>query len=244
MFEQFRNYVGYGRLLCYKNRDQGDTAQLEGIYISLNGMMGNDDIITKKSLAERYEATMKQLEVAPGIYRRCSNPDHWGSNPNNFTRDNRGQLEIAMAVMGDTKRLTESRNYILKRCGFHQNTKHGTDDPENKTKIPDFMSPGQEAVYVRALGGNISRLALYVLDLGLLADLYFRKNDRTYDNMLANQILFANKYKPTFISKLALKLYKKTDFLEKIDAYYLEDADHNGLTPMAKLYRAAYEKLT
>lgn len=244
MFDQFRNYVGYGGLLCYKDRDQGDTAQLEGIYISLNKMIGVDtDIITRKSLDDRYAHSIKQLQVAPGVYRRNSNVDHWGSNPTNLSRDNRSMLEISMALIGDRKRLKEAATYILKRFGFHQNVKHGTGDPENKNKIPDFITPGELSTYIRGLNVKLARPLLYFLDLGLLADLYFRKGHRYYDNMLANKILFDNYISPTFISRYALKQYLKTDFKEQIDRYYSEDGDCNGLLPMAKLYRVAFDKI-
>ena len=245
MFDQFRNYIGYGKLLCYKDRDQGDTAQLEGIYFSLNKMMGiTTDIITKKPLQDRYNAVIKELEVEPGVYRRCSNVDHWGSKPDNLSRDNRSQLEIGMAIMEDRKRLKEAALYILKRGGFHQNVRHGTDDPENKWKVPDFITPSELAVYIRGLKIPFMKPILYILDSFLLLDLKFRVGDRTYDNMLANQMLFHATYNPTLISKYALKKYKDTDFREKIDFYYTEDDGRNGLLPMAKLYRAAYEKLS
>lgn len=245
MIEQFRNYIGYGGLLCYKDRDQGDTCQLEGIYISLNIMADNKtDIITKKSIVDRYMMVINRLEVAPGVYRRCSNSDHWGSNPNNLSRDNRSMLEIAMAVIGDKSRLKTAALYILKRFGFHQNIKHGTDDPENKNKIPDFISPGELSTYIRGLNIKILKPLLYILDLGLLADLYFRKGHRYYDNMLANKMLFDNYMSPTFISKYALKKYLQTNYQEQINSYYSEDGDNNGLWPMAKLYKVTYEKFT
>lgn len=231
LYERLLNqYTGYGGILCQKDRDQGDSAQREGLTIALLSMMGEQE----ESNA-RLMLAIGQLEVRDGVYRRCSNPHHWGSNPNNLSRDQRAMLELAMALQEDKWWLKRAALYIIKRCGFHQNTHPGTDAPKDMWKIPDIVSPGELAVYIRGLDLKLLYPFLYLLDLGLLIDIKTRKK---WDgaNMSAINIMYANIKMPTTISKLASKLYKWEEAIQQITKYYTTDNDNNGIPPLGAMY--------
>lgn len=230
--ELVSKYTGYDCLICQNDRDQGDTCQREGLLISLLALQNST-----RSLAKgRYFKVIQHLKVAPGIYRRNSDPNHWGSNPNNLSRDQRSMLEIAMASVGDTLELKGAAKYIFKRFGFHQNTHPGTDG--DRWKIADIVSPSELAVYIRGLNLWYLRPALYFLDIGLLLDIYFRKN-RLWDadNMLTMNILYATNKYPTCLAKLAALKHNGSnpDPMVQIEKYYTNE-DNNGIPPLGDMY--------
>lgn len=214
-------YYGYDGLICQRDGDQGDTAQREGLNLCLNPS------------SERLALVKSKLKVSKGIYRRNSDPDHWGSNPNNLSRDQRAMLELAFAMNGDKQELSEAACYIGKRFGFHQNVHPGTDAAEGFRKVPDVVSPGELAVYIRGLDKWWLRPLLYVLDLGLLVDIKYRKK---WDgaNMGAINILYANQKYPTLVAKLAKKMCPWTDYKKEIINYYSDD--NNGIPALGEMY--------
>lgn len=230
-------YSGYGNIICQNNRDQGDSCQREGTCVALLVLDGHN-----YEGNERLKHSLSQLRVAPGVYRRSPNLHYWGSNPNNLSRDQRAMLELAMALCEDKKNLKEAGLYLLKRGGFHQNTHPGTDAPDDAWKIPDIVSPGELAVFIRGLDAWWLYPLLYVLDLGLLVDISTRKK-RLWDadNMLAVNIIYANKKYPTLVAKLAKKLYNWQSAMEQIKAYYTND-DNNGIPPLGKMYLHVIKK--
>lgn len=240
MKPSIKNHLGYDGILCQTNKDQGDSAQREGLYAVLSKLNGDEyDIATDETMSLRYHTVMNKLQTAPGVYRRNSDPSHWGSNPTNFTRDQRGMLELAMGAMGDLNRLRQSGAYLLKRCGFHQNTRHGTDNAS--WKIPDIVSPGELANFARHLLGNISYIPNILLDLGLILDVLTRSK---WDgaNMCAVNIMSALVNKPTPAVYVAWKLLKKTEYKEEIRHYYSNDGGLNGLPPLGDYYLTVINK--
>ncbi len=227
--DKIENYFGYDGLIAQKDGDSGDTAQREGLYISLLNLSSSSD-----ESRQRFLSSIDKLEVRDGVYRRCSNPHHWGSNPNNLSRDQRAMLELAMALQKDKWWLKRSALYIIKRCGFHQNTHPGTDAPKDMWKVPDIVSPGELAVYIRGLDLKLLYPLLYLLDIGLLIDIKTRKK---WDgaNMSAINILYANSVMPTFFSKLALKMIPKLEYIKEIRNYYTNE-NNNGIPPLGEMY--------
>lgn len=252
-YSDFQKYEGYGTLISQANGDSGDTAQREGIFIALSSMALIAKDYSGTPLKERLiNRTLNKLEASPGVYRRGADPSEWYYKTDNFSRDQRAMLEIAMATVGAKDKLYESMMGLVKRFGFHQNTRKGTDDVANGWKIPDIVSPGEISTYIRGLtnGSKIGQILAYpylcVLDLFTVGDLYSRKS-RLYDadNMMAVQVLFNYLYTPTFVSRYVMKEYLKTDWLYRVGEYYSEKPDEfgnerNGIAPMPALFKQAY----
>lgn len=231
---EFKKYLGYGQLISQKDMDQGDTAQRCGHVLSYLKLVGADSF-NNISLDQYYDLVFSELQIQPGIYRRSSDPSYWGSDPRNLSRDQRSGLESAMLVFGDTKKLKESKDYIIGRSGFHQNSRAGVEREDKR--IPDIVSPGELRLYSTGIGR-------YFFDLMLFGDLMLRKdNNYDTDNMLALQMLICYKIKPTFLSKLAMKKYLKTNFMDRVYDYHRIDGFHNGCEPIAWLTDYAYLKL-
>lgn len=241
----FLPYIGFGGALSQKDLDQGDSSQRDGLFYALAGLLKLPKDFIGRDLSQGWSEVVKLHEAAPGLYRRSPDPAYWGHRPDNFSRDQHSVLRLGMAAMGDQARIKESGTAMIKRFGFHQNTHRGTDDPNDAWKIPDIMTPGELTVFIRGLSAWYLYPLLLVLDLALFIDLLLRKNDNwDQDNMLAINLLYAYKKYPTPGSWLAMKLYKRTNFMDRIYNYYRDDNGNNGLAPMYDLYKLAYEELT
>jgi hypothetical protein len=249
----FSNYLDEYNLIVQKNKDPGDSAQRTGIYLTLMKLSGFEYDWRDIPLDMRYTMAIMMYRVdTNGTYARTPSRDSWASCPHNFSRDQRAMLELAMAVMGDKKELKRSMKKILLRGGFHQNVRHGTDDPDNKWKVPDFITPGQITTYIRGiftskLAQIVSQPTLMVLDLGLLFDVAMRADSHDIDNMLATKLLFDYKVNSTFVSRFAMRKYLTTDFMEKIARYHSEEIDlygnkKNGIRPFITLFKEAYRR--
>lgn len=249
----FSNYVDDHNIIVQANKCGGDSAQRMGIYLTLTKLAGSDVDWKGLPLSMRYYIAMIMYRVdAEGTYARHPNTSEWFGNPENFSRDQRAMLELAMAVMGDKAELLRSMKKIISRGGFHQNVRHGTDDPDNSWKVPDFITPGQISTYIRGIfTSKLAQMAtqpiLMLLDLGLLVDITLRADSHDIDNMLATKMLFDYKVNSTVISRFAMRKYVTTDFMEKIAEYHGEGYDRygnkkNGIEPFIELFREAYSK--
>ncbi len=222
------------------NGDSGDSSARGGHFYALVGMLDKNSPVN-----DNYEECMKGHEVRPGLYRRTNDLNHWGSNPNNFSRDQWQAMQLGFAVQGDKKRLSESMIALLLRGGFHQNIHIGTEGHGNwrDYKIPDISHPTHFSVFIRAF--NLWWLApiLWICDLTFLGDLYFRKDIIDIDNMILPQMAYAQLVLPTPVSRLAWRLYDKEDALKKIDRYYLVGPDYNGIRGFAPLFHKLVEAI-
>lgn len=114
-----------------------------------------------------------------------------------------------------------------------------------KTKIapyrfPDILSPLFVSSVIRAYGNFLGYPILVLLDLFMLADvIHFRKlNLWDADNMLAQNVMYANELMPTFVSRLAKRLYAKTDYKFQLANYHCKPLE-SGITnckPLGELY--------
>lgn len=233
--EQLIPYRDTYGMICQYDGDSGDTAQRQGLNVVLLSL-ANHNIEAEHQM----NITIKELKADEGIYRRTANPDHWGYNPNNLSRDQRAMLELAMAATGNPE-LKVAAKYIFKRGGFHQNTHPGTDADAKAWKIPDYVSPGELAVYIRGLNMWYLYPVLTVLDLGLVADVFFRSR---WDgaNMSAVNILYANKKYRTVFSVLAKRLMPKEEYKKEIKHYYF--LEKNGIPPLGDMYIEVINMLT
>lgn len=222
---RFINHFKFG-VITQNDGDTGDSSQRCGTYITLKCIVDED-------VKEEWSMFKKQLMVLSGRFRRSPVKESCWSRPSNLSRDQLSILKLGMAAIGDIFILNQTMKEQLKRLTFHQNFLHGNEI--EYWKMPDIMNPHEISVWVR--GNKIWWLypLLLILDLGFFADLMFRKHTPwDYDNMLAQNLMFAVKYMPTFISKVAFKLYQKTDFLKRLHIYHVEF--HNGCPPMYDLF--------
>lgn len=223
--EEFKKYLGYDGIISQKDLDQGDSAQRCGHYLAFMKLIGVEESFNGP-LKDYYQTVFQKLQIEPGVYRRSSNLEYWGANPNNFSRDQRTGLESAMVAFNDLEKLSESRKLIFKRLGLHQNY--------------DIVSPGEMRLYT-------SRQHIWerwIWDLFLFGDLALRKDDNyDVDNMLCLQILICYCVKPTLLSKWAMKKYLKTNFMDRVYNYHRIDGQNNGCEPLAWLADYAYFKL-
>ncbi len=227
--------------------DSGDSAQRTGTLYAMTALLdkpSSANTLMQKHLGMSYEKSMAVLEAAPGVYRRSSDPAHWGYNSNNFSRDQWSILQLAFAANGDKKRLVESMKALIGRKLLHQNVHPGTDAAPDFRKFPDVAHPSHFSVFIRGMGWWWMYPILAVIDLLLLADVALRcfhdpANDA--DNMLAQQLLYAQKY-TTPASYVAMQIYRLTNWRTKLRAYH--GPARNGIPPLAALIELAYDVKT
>lgn len=257
-----KNYTDSYGLITHKDGDSGDGLQRNATYHILKKLLSNDyyglDI-------ELYRTAMDKFEVKPGIYVRHPDVSKWYSNPNNCSRDQISIALLAMCMFNDTARVNRFVLALIKRFGFFQNHHMGTDVetleqvqaglsqklPEfcklpiakilqkiKQYRIPDVPTPSVISSILRSYRSYFFYPALIAIDLFLLLDvLVFRKNNPwDADNMLAANILVANTVMRTPISMLAMSLYKKTDYKEKIYDYYTLQGTTDLCKPLGMLY--------
>lgn len=242
IIQKFIPYLGYGNIISQKDMDQGDSAQRTGLFWALTKLLEIPKESVNSAINDSYDSQMNKLTVSPGIYRRSPNPSYWGYKEDNLSRDQWAMLQTAFAVNNDHDRLKESMIQLVKRGFFHQNTRAGTDDPQNKWKMPDISLPNHLSTFIRGMNWWILYPLLLVFDLGFFLDLYFRKNQKwDYDNMLAIQLLYANIKFKTPWSHFAMKKYDQVDALNCIHNYYRVDNGNNGIEPMYELYKEAFD---
>jgi hypothetical protein len=249
VYEMIRPQV-VGQEIRQADLDGGDSAQRTAHFWAITGMLDGSfsgRLQISRSLLLYYPLSMQSHEVEPGVYRRTSDPTHWGSNPNNFSRDQFQALQLAFAVQGDKQRLKESMLALAKRFFLHQNYHIGTDTSGTwkDYKVPDLAHPSHFSVFIRGMDLSWLKPALYILDLHFLADLFFRrKTPHDYDNMLVPQLAYANLESPTWVSKLAWKLYDKKDALEKIRAYHTTENGNNGINGFYELFKLLEQRVS
>lgn len=235
ILQEMKTYVR-GDTIAQADFDEGDSACRVGTFFALGGMSK----IAAPYVLE-YEKAISAHTVRPGIYRRAADLHHWGYNENNLSRDQWSSLQLTFAVREDKQRLKESALQVLKQFGFMQNVHPGTGFPQDYRKLPDILHPNNVSVFIRGMNLWYLRPLLPVIDLFYLGDVLTRSftdeaNDR--DNLLAPSLLYANVKYPTLVSKLAMKLYLKSNFVSKLYAYH--SVERNGILPLADLFVYAY----
>lgn len=243
--ESLPKYMGYGGALSQKDLDQGDTSQRVGTLITLLALIikKNNDKELYNRFVEVYKKdfvqSIEQLEAGFGFYRRSPDPNFWGYDAYNLSRDQFGIIKLGLAASGQKFKLFKAFLRHASRLFFHQNIHRGWGEPGNK--MPDVLNPNEVSVYLRGLVGLFSYPILTILDLGLLVDVYLRKfNKWDADNMLAQNLLFANNNAPTYPSKIAMYFYLKTDFLERLKDYHNNESAGNPCEPLYWLYLMAF----
>lgn len=252
ILNRLRRYRDQWGLITQKDKDGGDTCQRTGSAYALMAALGCEVDDRDKPLVEGFLYDLDKLRVAPGRYVRhpiANEPVNgrytpWYGNPNNFTRDQSVVLQAAMVLLGTTKELRELFEVRKKNKFLHFNTESYDEIEEKVVKFPDIPAPIEFAQFIRGLDLWYLRPLLYILDLQLLTDLYFRqRNIRNLwdsDNMMLPVILSCLCKWPTFWGKLARKLYAKTDAANRYREYYSEAYGRNGINPLGDLYETAF----
>ena len=241
-------------LVVQKDGDQGDSAYRSAIFSFLL------TVLKHPQAKDYYEVMIHNLSVKPGVFHRTNNPNHWGFNPNNMSRDQAAAVLLASSVAGDNGTIDEFYTNAYKRnelveipkygkalsianyiIAFHQNVHPGTDAPPEFRKVPDVLGLGEGRNEIRRKHQWWKYPVLVLKDIGFLIDLKLRKQRLwDYDSLLAKDLIYANMVMPTPISKLAAKLYSKTDYISRIRNNYADE--NNGIEPLGELYEMACRK--
>lgn len=230
------NYRDAYGLITQKDTDGGDTACRTGVYYALLGILKVpfDDVgrVTSKGL----EKDISRLTVGDEFVRHPK-AGSWWSNPRCFSRDQHSMLMLAAAANNRPDLLARLAKPIIKRGGFHQND---LEDTNNKWKIPDLLTPGELSVYIRGMRMKLLYPILYLTDILLIADNYFRtKQLWDSDNLIAARLMYEQQNWPTFLTEINCYLYAKNDHQDRIRFNY--SAEKNGIPPLGELYTTACE---
>lgn len=257
-----KNYTDKFGLITNADKDSGDALQRNSTYLILLKLMESD---IHGLSAQEYVNKLSKFEVKSGTYVRNPDPDKWYSNPNNCSRDQISLAAYAMCLYKDKHRMNRLLCAMAKRGFLFQNYHMGTDVPTleqvDKTvsklwpsflrkpilnikhnispyRIPDIMTPSFVSTIIRTYKCYPLYPLLLLLDIFPLLDvLHFRKGNLwDSDNMLASQILTFDEVMTTPWIKLAKKLYKKTDYKQRILNYYFKDNQLDLCKPLGELY--------
>lgn len=235
MVSVFNYRDGYG-LIAQKDFDGGDCANRTGVYYTLLALLNMPFDDVGRATVNGLNKDISRL-TSGEEYIRHPHPKEWWSNPRYFSRDQHSMLMLAAAANKDKKLLWRLVKPIIKRFGFHQNDR---EDSNNKWKVPDILSPGELSVLIR--GFKIIPLypLLYIIDLFLITDNYFRNKQLwDYDNLVAARLMYEQQNWPTFLTEINCYLYAKNDHKDRILFNYSEEK--NGIPPLGELYAYACE---
>ena len=164
-----------------------------------------------------------------------------------MTGDQMLPLLSALALGGYVRVAREHIKLRAQRLFLHFSTENdGKDAGPLKTKLPDPPRPKELSLLIRAGGYTYLYPLLYLFDLVLIADVlvvrrWSERNKWDFDNQLLPVVLASVRVMPTFISRLAGKLYTKTDAPDRLLNYH--SAKHNGIEPLGRLMVEAFHAL-
>lgn len=121
--------------------DTGDSAQRVGSFLFLTWIVGEVNAVLSSKL-------LTALQSSRGRFRRSSDPKHWGFRPSNLSADQLSVLRLAMSAL-NYRVFNDTYKQQFLRFGFHQNFLRGTDDLDEKWKLPDIMRPEELACWIR-----------------------------------------------------------------------------------------------
>lgn len=250
ILERMSEYRSNG-LISQLDKDMGDTLQRTGSYYTLLHFLGSEIDDLGRPLAQGYQEDMQQLTFKAGIFRRSNDPEYWGYNPSNCSRDQVFAAQTAIVAFRDFERGRVLFNRFLKRGFLNQNVRHNwiyAWDDRYVWKIPDIPTPSQLSLLLRGLGNRLVYPLIFTLDAFIIADIkIFRSLNKRelwdYDIKTLPALIAANSYLPTIWSRLGLKIYlsEREDVVQRIQ-YYNRD-EFNGIQPLADLYNLALAKM-
>lgn len=230
-------YIDSNLQIVQADGDGGDSLNRIGCY----GVCSQNYTLADEMLASN------SAHLPPGRYCRNPKPGAWFSNPNNVTRDQMLPVEAYWAVSGNIAAARQHLKLRLKRALLHfshENDGYDSGLPLVR-KMPDVPSPVEICVILRA--ASIFKPLLHILDIALIIDVTImrnlnERNKYDLDNQLLPCILACKEIYPTYLSKLAAKLYSKTDAASRLKDYHAEGPGKNGIKPLGDIMARAFEK--
>jgi hypothetical protein len=238
-------------LISQLDKDMGDTLQRTGSYYTLLHFLGAEYDDQGRTLLDGYTQDMNELTYNNGIYRRSNDPQYWGFNPNNCSRDQIFAAQAAIVTYRDFPRGRDLFKQFFKRGFLNQNSRHNWAypwDANYKWKIPDIPTPSQLSLLLRGLGNRLVYPLVFILDVFIIADIqFFRRLDSRqlwdFDIKILPALIAANSYLPTIWSRWGLSLYLRNhqDIVQRIQHY--NQKEFNGIQPLADLYDLSLAKM-
>lgn len=247
---------------------QGDSFQRAGFYfvgihlLYINGLISESDYQAK---AREYIARVDTLKGSyPGVYRRGSEPNTWSHSQLTMSRDQVLSNIVALGLAGKKVRGNRLLTILLSNATrlmlFTTNIYPNKPAKWYQIKFPDLTGFGVYAAYIRAFEKQQLKPLLYLFDLSLLANaalITYRlaKNPDYSDELTFQASLIQSQLSmPTFLSKLAARIYNKrpkagpphlgyeSDYGPQtaLDQYF----SYNNLSaPIDDVYRPTLQKL-
>lgn len=239
----FSKNIGHSDLICQNDGDQGDTCQRVGTFYFLASILNIQESYRGKEIVTSFIQDAYNLSsngVRSGRFRRHNNPSAGWYSDRQLSRDQKSILMLAFAQFGFKGRLYEAFKDNASRLFFHQNT---LADDGKSFQFPDVMVPNEFSAIIRGLDMWYLIPFLYVLDISFILEVMFFRNTKPwdYDNMLAQQLFYAQIKYPTFISKYTYKIYQNTNFLERLKKYHKDFA--NGIPAIYDMFVDVNNKL-
>jgi len=215
-----------------QNWDGGDTIQREGMFLCAMWYHRQANRITDVQWVEmwvRYGQIVDKLNANNWALRRHPDSSKWYYETNRMSRD---QLTSNLCALG------YCRPYMLKSLLwkhmwrallFTTNTRQNAalpGTPEYKWKLPDITFSSIWGSYIRGLDWKALWFLLPLCDMELLVNSaiiwYKVKKDPTFCDHLSQQMLLlqASHRMPTWVSRLAMWVYKKVDPQRALDLYF------------------------
>jgi hypothetical protein len=229
-------------LIVQKDGDAGDQAHRHSTLYCMLKWLGVKKGYLGLTVDLEYYAGISVLNL-DGKWRRAAFPNGaWWTYPHNFSRDQMIPTLIGLGLFSNFNPTVNKLYHktfwdIIKRFGFHDNwypNGYKPGDAKYRLKVPDFITPGEVATYLRYLdlgpiGSFIRKIALNILDLSLLFDIWNRNRlaikkikDKPdghidHDLQLVLQLASAQNSVSTFVSDKAIEYYKSTADYGTID---------------------------
>ena len=248
----------YGMFVNKFTRSGDEALQRLGMYYFIQALLFRNDIIKLNvlgymDLADEYESKLNQLRVNTGVYRRHPNNNE-NSDPHNVTRDQLTPNMLAMGIFDLKEELIKLQTAIKNRWYFYQNIERNGLFQTGLYKIPDIQGPEHRAAYERFfLIPWYKKPLLYLSDLWFLIGTIWRiKQSRTTeisdcsdDINLILMLIQSQEYQPTFLSRLAIKVYSKfignapnsygsTGVQSRLDCYFREESGREPFNEVIK----------
>lgn len=150
------NFLDEEGFIVQKDKDGGDSLNRLGHLYSLLFLLGYQQDLQGRPLAEGFRAQLKKVTVRPGLYRRHWDKQKWYYNENTTSRDQYTPVVIAAGLLGEKQIINDIVGYLKQNGGNYPNT-ISNEDPTGPPKTPDILLPGS-AADLRRGGGDISGL--------------------------------------------------------------------------------------
>lgn len=179
--------------------DAEDQLNRVGLLVSSFAIL---DQLNEETLS--FAMTARASLQVDGVYKR-----HVNGNHENVSADQLIPMACAWRLLGYRVQLNQMYRRMINRFGFAQNIVDGLNGDHVTKKIPDFMFLRAAPVFFRDTKWRYFwDIYLFVLVIG---DWFYLKTDKDPAdvNVTACTFLVALKVNPTFVSKLAWKLWRK-----------------------------------